>query len=272
MHKINLLNLLLIIISINSYSIDLYDCNNLYTTRKYKDYIDKCAEYAQTDTATAIKFSNLYKSNSEKIPNNQYLSNLYLKQAASLGSVKSQELLCLGLFDGRIGAVDYSQSFWWCSKLINSNNVSIKIVLGKEYQNGLGTSKDLVKAKNLYLDLAKNGVSDAQYELSEIFIADNDTQNGYYWLRLATANNNHSAKIKSDQLIDSDSCDSTYLYFRLNKSYKNSFDKCLHPELNLTQQIDDQQYTNDRYNSSKNNNRLSLDIVNTVFNPATYNR
>lgn len=210
------------------YAVDLQDCNKLYQRHNYSEYIDKCTVYAQSDVNTAMNLADLYSNGSNEVIVNSQNRIINLKQAATLGSYKAQGLLCTGYFDGSIGYVNYEQSFWWCEKFSTRNEVKPKLVLASEYKSGLGTSKNLQKAKAIYLDLAKNGNSDAQYNLAEIFIEEHKQQDGYYWLKQAYKSGKKDAVSMVDKIIDSSDCDSEQLYFEKGVNYKKAFAKCHH--------------------------------------------
>lgn len=220
--------ILFCIFSISTYAIDLQGCNRLYQQHSYSSYIDKCSIYSQSDINTAMNLADIYSNGTDNVIANSQNRILHLKDAASLGSIEAQSMLCIGYFDGSIGYINYEQSFWWCSKFATRKNIQPKMILAYEYKNGLGTSKNLEQAKKIFLSLAQSGDSEAQFELAEMLLSQNDKQNGYYWLRLSYQNSNQNSSLKVRQLIDSDDCDSTLLYFDKHISYKKAFSKCNH--------------------------------------------
>lgn len=220
----------------------LDDCNSLYKSQKYREYIDSCADYAKEDLATKWNFSQIYALGAAGLKNPQ-LAAFYAEDPAKAGVVEAISALCDDYMHGSGVKQDYERSFWWCSKGANQDDYYSMLSLAYLYEYGLGTARNSNKAISLYYKLATNDnkyTVVAQYDLSRVYLnlGPPNYSDGLYWLKKAYLQKNPDAitqiEIMQNKMTQ---CDFKKIYFDSDLSYADAVDTCDGRNLTTTKGI-----------------------------------
>ena len=234
--KIQVFSILLSSIFINNLSAlpfvtTLDDCNSLYKSQKYREYIDSCADYAKEDLATKWNFSQIYALGAAGLKNPQ-LAAFYAEDPAKAGVVEAISALCNDYTHGIGVKQDYERSVWWCLKGANQGDYYSMLQGGYLYEYGLGTAKNSNKAISFYLNVANHDnayTSRAQHDLSRVYfsLGAANYPDAYYWLKKAYLQKNPDAitqiEIMQNKITQ---CDFKNIYFDSDLSYADALNAC----------------------------------------------
>lgn len=92
-----------------------------------------------------------------------------LEQKADAGSVVAQSILGLCYLEGHETNVNYAEAFRWLSAASNNGASRATAGLARMYAHGLGITRDLPKAIDLYKRAAEAGEFLAQVELGRLY-------------------------------------------------------------------------------------------------------
>ena len=209
----------------------LDDCNSLYKSQKYSEYIDSCADYAKEDITTEWNFSQIYAVGAVGIKNPQ-LAVFYAEEPAKAGLVDAIRLMCDSYGHGAGVKLDYERTFWWCSKGNQQNDDFSTLTLAYLYQNGFGTAININRAIGLYNIVAnKNNyyTNYAQNQLALIYLNQTPANfnDGFYWLKKSYSNKNTFASSLVDQLQNKyPECNLKTRYFDSDLSFTEATQDC----------------------------------------------
>ena len=206
------------------------DCQTMFEFGEYYKYVDYCSTYADDDLTTQWNLATIYRSNTSGLQNLQR-SSFYTQMAAANGLPEAVTQLCNDYKTGTGGVRhDDGRAFWWCAKAADQGDDDAKLFIAHQYKYGIGTSKNLVEALNIYKHFAEQGDEASEYELATIYLTQKP-QNlpyGFYWLKKAYAQKYDDAVSYVDSLSsENQDCDLHSIYFdNENANYKEANQKC----------------------------------------------
>jgi TPR repeat protein len=137
-----------------------------------REWLEKAA--AQGDVESMWRLGLIFRDGMTGPPNATKAVS-YFKRAAERGDYKSMAALAVAYTDGTGVARNYEEAFKWAVAAANENETApssqvhkMRNAVGWSYENGYGTTKDLVLAYAWYNVSASGGDADAQQNVARL--------------------------------------------------------------------------------------------------------
>ncbi len=125
----------------------------------------------------------------------------WYEKAANAGNAVAQFNYGTFCWTGRGGVpVNREEAVAWWEKSSQNGILNAKTNLGICYRDGIGTAKDLDKARDLFIEAAAGNHREAQYQLGQLFESENNRERALYWLEKAASGGHEKAQKRFEQL------------------------------------------------------------------------
>lgn len=161
--------------------------------KQAKHFYEKAASYANGDSKALCYLADLAK----QVHNDKSKTLEYYEKAAAIGDEFAAINISVTYLTPDSKSVDYQTARRLLQMCADKNEGTAEIYLAHIYEEGLGVEKDLTMAAKLKASAVRNGCTDGDYHIGNLYFFSTDTTKGKvqampWYLKAAAAGNPHA--------------------------------------------------------------------------------